>query len=113
LAKESSQQDEVLLPGEVLVDGGELPGHADAAAHGVGVALDIVSQHAGFARIGPQQRRQDADGGRLAGAVGPQQPVDAAGGHEQIEPVDRARVAEALDEPRSLHRWCGHAHCAG
>ena len=47
----------------------------------------------------PQQRGEDADGGRLAGAVGTEQAQHRASPHGEVDPVERLRVPEALDEP--------------
>ena len=56
-----------------------------------------------------EQRRQDADGGGLAGAVVAEQPEDGAGGDVEVEVAQRPEVAEALAEaggamPRSSFR---------
>src|SRR5699024_5492902 len=45
-----------------------------------------------------RQPEQHADGGGLAGAVGPEKSVHAAGGHAQIEVVDGELVAEAFGQ---------------
>jgi hypothetical protein len=58
--------DEVLAPGEVLVDRGVLPRHADVAPNGVGIALHVDARHLGPTGIRAQQRGEDADGRGLA-----------------------------------------------
>ena len=62
---------EVLEAGQVLVDGGVLPGQADALTNALRLALDVDPGHPRLARVGAEERRQDADRGRLARAVGP------------------------------------------
>ena len=64
---------EVLEPGEVLVDGGVLAGHADLSARFGGIGEHVDPGDDGRAGVGAQQRREDAHGGRLAGAVRPEQ----------------------------------------
>jgi hypothetical protein len=46
-SEQSSEQREVLDSGEVLVDGCELAGHADARADSVAIRDDVVPEHAG------------------------------------------------------------------
>ena len=50
---------------------------------------------AGVGRDQPEQQPQQR---RLAGAVGAQQAVDLAGLHHEVQPVDRGRRLEALDQ---------------
>ncbi len=52
----------------------------------------------GLAGIGAQDRGEDPDGGRLAGAVGPEQAEDRAGRHHEIDAVEGGDVPEPLDE---------------
>ena len=63
---------------------------------------DVVPEHPGAAGVGAQQRREHADRGGLAGAVGAEHAVDRAGAHGQIDTVDGARPAEGLDETGGL-----------
>ena len=93
-------QPQVLRAGEQAVDGGELAGHADAVARtAVGVGDDVVAGDAGLAAVGGEQRGQDVDHGRLAGAVGPEQGEDRALGDLEVDAVEHDRVAEGLAEP--------------
>ena len=64
-----------------------------------GVAPRVAAEQADLAGVGAQEAEQDADGGRLAGAVGTEEAVHLAGRDGQVEPVERADVAEGLDEP--------------
>ena len=101
------EQDQVLAAGQVLVDGGELAGEADGAAHGVGLLDDVVPEHPRGARVGAQQRREHADRRRLAGAVRAEHAVDGAAAHREVHAVDGAGVAEGLDEAGGLDRERG------
>jgi hypothetical protein len=65
---------------------------------GDGVAPRVETEHLGPARVGPQEAEQYPDGGGLAGAVGPQEPVHLAGCHGEIEAVERTRGAERLHQ---------------
>jgi hypothetical protein len=92
----------VLAPGQQRVQGRLLQRGADRRAHGGSRAHDVVARHASGARGGREQRGQHQHGGRLAGAVGPQEAVDLTRLHAQVDPVDGARsllelAHEALD----------------
>ena len=79
------------------------------------VVADIAGDHVaaedpGAARVGPQERGEDPDRRRLAGAVGTEHAVDRAGGHAEVDAVDRADVAERLDQAGGLDgEGRGHA----
>ena len=64
-----------------------------------GVRPRIAAQQADLAGVGAQEAEQDADGGRLARAVGTEEAVHLARLHGEVESVERADVAEGLDEP--------------
>ena len=72
-------------PGQVLVDGGELPGEPDEPAHGARILDDVVAHDGGRAGVGSQNGRQDADRSGLAGAVRSEQTDDLAGRHVEVE----------------------------
>ena len=97
-------QDQVLLAGEEAVDGRELAGDADRAAHRVGLAGQVVAGDPHLARVGADQRGQDLHGRRLAGAVGAEQREDRALGDAQVDAVEHDRVAERLAQPGRLQR---------
>jgi hypothetical protein len=101
-AVKSRQQDEVLTAGQVLVDRGELPGQADPSADAMGLADDVVAEHDGATGIGTEQRREEPHHRRLAGAVGPEQAVDAATTDAEIDAPERLSRAEGLDDARRL-----------
>ena len=104
---EAADQPQVLAAGEVLVDGRVLPGQADARAHArSAVAHHVEAQHRGLARVGLEDGREDAHGGGLAGAVGPEQAEHGAGGHREVDAVEGDDVAEALHESARLIAGC-------
>ena len=77
-----------LTAGQDLVDR-HLLGHvAEQVAHAPRFAQGIEAGDAHAAGIRGEQGGQDAQGGGLAGAVGAEQAVEAAGGHRQIEAVE-------------------------
>ena len=59
---------------------------------------DVDARDRRAAGRGLEQRGEDADGGGLAGAVGPEQAVDGAVGDGEVDAVDGLDVAEVLDE---------------
>ena len=89
-------QDQVLAPGEQVVDGRELPGHADRGAHAVGVGGDVVAGDGQLAGVGADQRREDLDHRGLAGAVGAEQGEDRPLGDVEVDVVEHEVVAERL-----------------
>ena len=101
-AQQPAEQDEVLAPGQVLVDRGELARQADGAAHRIGLAHDVVAEHARLAAVRAQQRREHPDRRGLAGAVRAEHAVDGAAAHGQVDAVDGPDRAEDLDEAGGL-----------
>ena len=69
-----AEHPQVLAPGEVLVDRGELAGEADHHAQLVRLAHDVEPGHGGPTGVRPKQRREDADRRRLAAPLGPRRP---------------------------------------
>jgi hypothetical protein len=106
------EQDEVLPAAEDLVDGGVLPGQPDPFADPLGLTRDVEAGHRGPARVEAQERAQDAHGGGLAGAVGPEQAVHGSGRNGQVEPVERGGRAVGLADPFGLHGRIGGSHAA-
>ena len=84
---EPSDHDQVLPPGQVLVNGRVLAGQPDRSAHTLRVGCDVDPVHDGPAGVGCEQRGQDAHRGGLPGAVGPEQPEHAARGDVEVHPV--------------------------
>jgi hypothetical protein len=107
-------QAHVLAPGGVAVAARLLANAADRAPHGARLGHHVVTRHAGGARVGARQRREDAHGRRLARAVGPDEREDRAGGDAQVQAVERPHVAgigfhEALGfDRRSAVYTCLH-----
>ena len=98
-AAQAAEQVDRLAAGEVgpQVD---VAGHVgEPAVELDGVGPRVAAQQADLAGVGAQEAEQDADGGRLAGAVGTEEAVHLARLDGQVEPVERAHVAEGLDEP--------------
>ena len=60
----------------------------------------VAAEHGHRAAVGSEQAEQDPDRHRLARAVRPEKAVDLAAIDLQVEPVQRARRAEGLDETR-------------
>src|SRR3954462_6979412 len=59
---------------------------------------DVEAGDAGAAGVGLEQCRQDADGRRLARAVGAEHAEHGARGDRQLDAVERARGPEGLHE---------------
>jgi hypothetical protein len=72
-----------------------------ANAHGL--REDVEARDPGLSGVRARQRREDADGGGLARAVGAEQAEDRAGRDLEVEAVERADVARiGLDEAVGL-----------
>ena len=69
---EPTEHPEVLSPGQVLIDRGELTGQPDARPDGLWCSDHVVARHERSACIGLEQSGEHAHGRRLAGAVGPE-----------------------------------------
>ena len=96
-----AHQDQVLAPGQQVVDGRELAGDADRRAHRVRLAHRVVPGHAQRPAVGGEQRREDRHDRGLAGAVGPEQRVDASLGDGEVDPVEDDVVAVGLAQAGS------------
>ena len=90
---EAPEHDEVLAAGEVLVDCRVLTGEADERPDGLRLAHDVVSRDGRVARVGPQQRREDAHGRRLAGAVRSEQPENRSLRDDEVDAVEGADLS--------------------
>ncbi len=102
--REAPDQPQVLAAGEVGVHRGGLTGQPDAKPHAFGVAHDVEPEHLSGAPVGLEDRREDADGRRLAGAVGPEEPEDGRGGHLEVDPREGLQVAEPFLQPTHRDR---------
>ena len=110
VAVEAADHGQVLEPGEVLVDRRVLAREADAGAELRGLADHVEAGHAGRAGVGGEERGEDADRRRLARAVRPEHAEHGAGGGLELDAVERAHVAERLDEAADLDRWGERMH---
>ena len=57
-----------------------------------------MTSHGRSSSGGRQQRAEHADGGGLAGAVGPQEPIDLALANVEVEAVDGGHTVEAAHQ---------------
>ena len=88
-AAQPAEQVDHLAAGEVRPQR-HLAGHVgQAAVQPLHVAPGIAAEQPRHAGVGAQQAEQDADRGRLAGAVRAEQAVDLAGPHLEVEAVER------------------------
>ena len=94
LAVEAADHCQVLEPGQVLVDRRVLAGEPDLRPQRRRVADDVEAEDGRAAAVGPQQRREDPDKRRLAGAVGAEQPQDRAGRDVEVDSVECPHRAE-------------------
>ena len=90
-----------------VVEGGVLERHADAQPHLLRFGHDVVTGHHGHAGARTQQGAQHPDEGRLAGPVGPEEAVDLAPAHLEVDAVDGHRRAVASHQARG-HHGAGH-----
>src|SRR4029079_8712529 len=89
---------EVLLRREVLVERRVLEDQADVPADVGRAAHDVEPGDRRAAAGRPEQRAQDVDGGRLAGAVRPEEPERLSGSDLERHAVDGEEVIERLTE---------------
>src|SRR5262249_13944336 len=71
-------------------------------------AVDRLAEQADLAAVGARQAEQHADRRGLPGAVGAEEPVDAAGRHAQAQVVDRAHVSIVARQSGRLDGEVGH-----
>ena len=107
---EAADHLQVLGPGQVLVHRRVLTGEADLGPQPRRLAGDVEAGDAGAAAVGREQRGEDADRGRLAGAVGPEQAEHGAGRDLQIDAVERPHVAVGLTQPFRFYGQLGRGH---
>ncbi len=94
----------------MVVDGGVLAREADAGAELRGLADHVEAGHASRAGVGGEEGGEDPDRRRLARAVGAEHAEDGAGGGLEVDAVQRAHVAERLDEAADFDRWGEGVH---
>jgi hypothetical protein len=87
-----------LATGEVAVEGDVGGQVADAAADLERIDVTVQPEQLRAPRCGVVQVEKAADGGRLAGAVGPEEAEDLARTNLEAERIDGGEVAEVLAE---------------
>jgi hypothetical protein len=97
-------QDQVLPPGEDLVDRRELPGEADGLAHARGLRGDVEAVDPGRPGVGLQQGGQDRDHRGLAGPVRAEQGEDAAPRDLEVHAAQHAQLLVRLVQALYLDR---------
>jgi hypothetical protein len=108
-AEQAADQQEVLDPGEGLVDGRVLAGEGDQPPHLLGLGDDVVAADQGPAPVRLDEGGQDPHGGGLAGPVGPEHGQHGPGPRGQVDPVQGGGVPEPLDQPVGLDVVSMHA----
>ena len=101
-----ADHDEVLPPGEQVIEGRVLCGHADRAPYRGCLRHDVVSGDPRVTAVGDREGRQDAHGGGLAGAVGAEHAQDGSGRHLQAYPGESLRFPVTLGEGLGLDHHC-------
>ncbi len=94
---------EVLEAGQVLVDGGVLPGKTDVLADAGRIADDVEADDARRALVRSQQCCEDSNCRGFAGAVGPEEAKDRPRLDPEVYAAKSVYVAVALPEPFRLH----------
>jgi hypothetical protein len=110
--QQPADQDQVLGPAQLLVDGGVLAGQPDQAPDPVTLGDDVEAADAGPALVRAQQGREHAHGGGLARAVRAEQPVHRAGLGGQVDSGECRRLPEPLDQALGLDHM-GHGCLLG
>jgi hypothetical protein len=103
-AEQASEHLQVLAACEQLVDGGELTGQGEELAHLRRLRDDVVSEELGPARVGLEQRGQDADERRLARPVRAEQAEDHPLRNLQIDAGQSRGLSELLDDALDPNR---------
>ena len=85
------------------------PGHRDIAGdirqpavQRHGIPPGVAAEEADRAAVRAEQPEDHPDRGRLAGAIGAEQPVHLTGAYLQVEPAQCRERAEPLDQPVDL-----------
>jgi hypothetical protein len=86
-AAQAAEDDQVLIPGQVVIKGGELAGHGRPGPDRIPLGHRVEPQDTGGAAVRPGQGSQDADGGGLAGSVRAEEPEHLAAPDREVDPV--------------------------
>ena len=95
-------ESQVLLGGQLIVEGLLLKDEADVPAHLPGVLDDIEAGDPGRTRGRPGQGAQHLDGGRLPRPVGAQEGEDLTLGHVEGDALDCGEIAVGLGQAPDL-----------
>ena len=101
-AEETRRELQVLGGRHPLVEAGHVRQVADQGVDRVGVARDVVAEDGRGPGRGARQAGEDAQRGRLAGAVGPEEAEHRALGHDEVDAVQCARRLVDLGEAGDL-----------
>jgi hypothetical protein len=93
---QAPDQPQVLAAGQVHVHGGVLAGQPDLVPDLGGFAHDVATEDRGAAGIGPQDRRENANHGRLPRPVGAEQSKHGARRHLERDPLNSDDTAETF-----------------
>ncbi len=107
-AAQRAEETEQLRAGQVLIES-ELPGQVPhPAPNGLAVAPAVAPKDAGPAARGTDEVQQRANGGGLAGPVGPEKPEDLPALHLEIELHDAARPPVELRQALGANHRIRH-----
>ena len=96
-AVQAGEHGEVVLDGHVDVEVVELRHDAHLGARGLGLARQLVAEHAQLARVRDCLAGEQPHGRRLSGAVGAEQAEADAARHLEVQAVHGGDLAEPLD----------------
>jgi len=108
VAAQPGHQQQVLLRGEVVLQGGELPGQAGDQPHGVRLGPDVPPEDGRGARGGPSQGGEHPDDRGLARPVRAEQRQHDAGRDGEVEAVHHGAVRVLLGELLRADGDVGH-----
>jgi len=106
LMREPADDQQVLAAGEIFVDRGVLPRQPDAAAHAIGILCDIDAGHERLARVGAQDRGENAYDRRLARTIGPEQTEHRPLWNADVDTIERPYILVMLREPSGPNCVC-------
>jgi hypothetical protein len=96
----AGEEVQVLPDLHVVVDPEAVRHEPEDATHVVGVPANRRARDLGVAPVRDQERGEDPQRRRLAGAVRPHEPEDLALGDVQVQPAHGERLVVALDQAR-------------
>jgi hypothetical protein len=107
---EPAEHDEVLPPGQRFVHRGVLPREPDDPAQLLSLAYHVIAGNGRPPGVRLQQRGENPHGGRLSGAVGPEQSKHGAFWHLEVKSIQRTDLAAAVCLDQSLRDDRGGCH---